>query len=57
MRVVKGLCYAHAALRHGGPLAVVARARRTPQSPTLRYTTIFIGLNPVFTDLRLVDLR
>ena len=26
-----------------GPLAVVTRARRTPQSPTLRYTTIFIG--------------
>ena len=29
-----------------GPLAVVTRAR-TPQSPTLRYTTIFIGLNDV----------
>ena len=27
-----------------GPLAVITRAR-TPQSPTLRYTTIFIGLN------------
>lgn len=26
-----------------GPLAVVTRARRTPQSPTLRYTTMFIG--------------
>ena len=31
-----------------GPLAVVTRARRTPQSPTLRYTTIFIGLNNRF---------
>ena len=43
-----------------GPLAVVTRARRTPQSPTLRYTTMFIGLlrlNPVFTDLRLLDPR
>jgi len=30
-----------------GPLAVVTRARRTPQSPTLRYTTMFIGLDYV----------